>query len=87
MESIVPYLEWQSDSAYLANPPKDYPYPGYDIFAALQKVKMRLQADKYVSEYEFQSDLYETVFAPAHDGHFIFCELACWHEGASTYRK
>lgn len=72
VDSIEPYLEWQSDAPYKANPPADYFYPGYDIFAALAKVKSNLEADKYASEYAFQLDLYVTVFGPGHDGHFVF---------------
>lgn len=72
VDAIEPYLEWQSDSPYKADPPKDYYYPGYDIFAALVKVRNNLVADTYANEYEFQSDLYQTVFGPGHDGHFVF---------------
>ncbi|KAK0621685.1 hypothetical protein B0T17DRAFT_579554 [Bombardia bombarda] len=72
VDAIEPYLEWQSDTAYKANPPADYFYPGYSIFGALAKVKANLEANKYANEYEFQSDLYVTVFGPGHDGHFVF---------------
>ncbi|POR32523.1 Uncharacterized protein TPAR_07296 [Tolypocladium paradoxum] len=71
VDSIEPYLEWQSDAAYKADPPEDYFYPGFDMFANLAKVKSNLQADKYANEYAFQSDLYKTVFGPGHDGHFV----------------
>ncbi|KAK4161565.1 hypothetical protein QBC43DRAFT_357679 [Cladorrhinum sp. PSN259] len=72
VEAIEPYLEWQSDSAYKADPPQDYFFPPHDVFAALAKVKANLQADKYANEYEFQEDLYISVFGKAHDGHFVF---------------
>ena len=72
VDAIEPYLEWQSDSPFKADPPKGYFYPGYDLFAALAKVRSNLVANKYANEYTFQSDLYATVFAPGHDGHFIF---------------
>ncbi|KAK3687987.1 pyridine nucleotide-disulfide oxidoreductase family protein [Podospora appendiculata] len=72
VDSIEPYLEWQSDAAYKADPPKDYFYPGYDMFAALAKVKANLQADKYANEFQFQEDLYMKVFGPGHDGHFVY---------------
>ncbi|UNI15401.1 hypothetical protein JDV02_001936 [Purpureocillium takamizusanense] len=72
VDAIEPYLEWQSDAAYKKDPPKDYFYPGFDIFGNLAKVKANLQADKYDSEYAFQTDLYETVFGPGHDGHYVF---------------
>jgi len=70
VDSIAPYLEWQSDSAYLKNPPADYFYPPLDIFAKLASIKANLQSNAYVNEYAFQQDLYQ-VFAPAHDGHFV----------------
>ncbi|KAB5576208.1 pyridine nucleotide-disulfide oxidoreductase family protein [Coniochaeta sp. 2T2.1] len=72
VDAIEPYLEWQSDPGYKADPPASYYYPGYDIFAALAKVRSNLVADKYANEYQFQADLYATVFGPGHDGHFVF---------------
>lgn len=72
VDSIAPYLEWQSDSAYKADPPKDYSFPGYDMFAGLAAVKTKLQQDNYKNEYTFQVDLYKSVFAPGHDGHMAF---------------
>ncbi|KAM0261420.1 hypothetical protein ACHAQJ_002273 [Trichoderma viride] len=72
IDSLVLYLEWQSDAAYKADPPADYFYPPHDIFKALAGVRADLVADKYTNEYEFQVDLYARVFGPAHDGHFVF---------------
>ncbi|KAL0472601.1 hypothetical protein QR685DRAFT_473342 [Neurospora intermedia] len=72
VDAIRPYVDWQSDSAYKAKPPKEYPYPAYDVFGALDNVKAKLQADKYANEYQFQQELYTTVFGPGHDGHFVF---------------
>ncbi|KAG6288857.1 hypothetical protein E4U46_002964 [Claviceps purpurea] len=72
VDAIEPYLEWQSDAAFKKNPPKDYAYPGFDMFANLANVKSNLQAGKYASEYEFQIDLYKQVWAPGQDGHFVF---------------
>ncbi|KAF4125503.1 peptidase S41 family protein, partial [Geosmithia morbida] len=72
VDAIEPYLEWQSDAAYLKNPPQDYFYPGFDLFENLSKVRANLEADKYDGEYDFMTDLYETVFLPGHDGHYLF---------------
>ncbi|PTB61712.1 hypothetical protein BBK36DRAFT_1131123 [Trichoderma citrinoviride] len=72
VDAMVPYLSWQSDSAYKAHPPAGYPFPGYDIFANLAKIKADLQADKYDGEYSFQLDLYLNVIAKGHDGHLLF---------------
>ncbi|ROW09275.1 hypothetical protein VPNG_05791 [Cytospora leucostoma] len=72
VESMEPYLEWQTDSAYKADPPADYFYPAYDMFENLAAVRRKLENNTYRSEYEFQDDLYKTVFGPGHDGHFVF---------------
>ncbi|ODA79244.1 hypothetical protein RJ55_04837 [Drechmeria coniospora] len=70
--SLEPYLQFQSDAAYKADPPTGYPFPAYDLFANLAKVKQNLKDRKYTSEYTFQVDLLETVFMPGHDSHFQF---------------
>ena len=71
VDAIEPYLEWQSDAAYKADPPADYFYPPYDMFAALAEVRANLVGDVYDSEYAFQIDLYLKVFGQGHDGHFV----------------
>lgn len=42
------------------------------MFASLAAVRSKLENDTYSGEFEFQEDLYKTVFGPAHDGHFVF---------------
>lgn len=71
VDAIEPYLEWQTDAAYKADPPADYFYPPYDMFSALAKVRSNLVNDVYDSEYAFQIDLYLKVFGAGHDGHFV----------------
>lgn len=72
VDAMVPYLEWQSDAEYKKNPPKSYFYPGFDILGNLAKVRSNLEGDKYDGEWAFQSDMYNTVFAPGQDGHYAF---------------
>ncbi|KAK6221293.1 peptidase s41 family protein [Colletotrichum tabaci] len=72
VDSLYPYLEWQSDAAYKADPPAGYDFPGYDLFAALSNIRENLVNDVYPGEYAFQSALYEEVFGPGHDGHFVY---------------
>ncbi|KAB8073593.1 hypothetical protein BDV29DRAFT_201751 [Aspergillus leporis] len=71
LESILPYIKWQSDTSYLKNPPAGYLEPAVDIWAELDKVYNNVQADAYDGEYEFQADLFK-AFNLAHDGHFRF---------------
>lgn len=72
VDSLKPYLDWQSDEAYKADPPSDYGYPPVQIHEALAKVRENLVNDKYKGEADFQLNLYETVFAPGHDGHYVY---------------
>ncbi|KAI0393073.1 hypothetical protein F5Y17DRAFT_329277 [Xylariaceae sp. FL0594] len=71
IESMKPYVEWQSDTIFKKHPPADYFYPPHDIWAALEGIKANILADKYPNEYAWQQDLYIKVFGPAHDGHFV----------------
>ena len=72
LDSLEPYLEWQSDPGYLKNPPKGYYYPGYDLFGSLARIKADLKADKYKNEYDLMLDLFNNVVNAAHDGHFAY---------------
>ena len=56
----------------LKNPPADWPYPPHDLKAELAKVKDKVKNKKYANEYDFEVELFEKVFAPAHSGHLIF---------------
>ncbi|KAK7962873.1 peptidase s41 family protein [Apiospora aurea] len=76
VDELVPYLEWQSDSAWKKDPPATYFYPGYDMFAELASVRAGIEADKYDSEYAWQSDMYLRVFGPGHDGHlYVYSDV------------
>ncbi|OTB17174.1 hypothetical protein K445DRAFT_316670 [Daldinia sp. EC12] len=71
INELEPYVEWQSDTAFKKNPPADYFYPPTDLWATIADVKAGITADKYPNEYSWQSDLYNRLFGPAHDGHFV----------------
>jgi hypothetical protein len=72
VEALESYLEWQSDAAYKANPPSNYFFNPYDMFATLGRIKNGLKADRYSNEPGFQEDLYLNVFSAGHDGHSAF---------------
>ncbi|KAI1845026.1 hypothetical protein JX266_008819 [Neoarthrinium moseri] len=71
LDALVPYLEWQSDTAFKKNPPADYFYPPYDLWAELARIREGVAADAYPNEYSWQADLYNSAWAPGHDGHLI----------------
>ncbi|CEJ87193.1 hypothetical protein VHEMI04334 [[Torrubiella] hemipterigena] len=72
VDSLEPYLEWQSDPTYLAHPPAWYEYPAYDLFEGLKTVRKNLVDNNYANEYAFHADLNLKVFLPAHDGHLAY---------------
>ncbi|GKT50867.1 peptidase S41 family protein ustP [Colletotrichum spaethianum] len=57
VDSLFPYLEWQT---------------GYDLFAALSNIRENVLNDVYPGEYAFQAAIYEEVFGPGHDGHYVY---------------
>ncbi|KAF4625364.1 hypothetical protein G7Y89_g12800 [Cudoniella acicularis] len=71
VESILPYVEWQSDISYLKNPPDGYQEPGVDIWKAFDAILRNIKIRRYANEYQFQADLLRT-FNSVHDGHFRF---------------
>lgn len=76
VDELVPYLEWQSDTAWMKDPPASYFYPPHDLWAALASVRAGIEADEYASEYAWQADMYVRVFGPGHDGHlYVYSDV------------
>jgi len=71
LNSILPYVQWQSDTSYLKNPPAGYLQPPVDIWANFNTILQNIQNDVYSNEHAFQAELYAT-FNRVHDGHFRF---------------
>ncbi|KAI0545894.1 hypothetical protein F4679DRAFT_575849 [Xylaria curta] len=71
IESMKPYIEWQSDTVFKKHPPASYFYPPHDIWGVIEEIKSNIAANKYPNEYAWQQDLYIKLFGPAHDGHFV----------------
>ncbi|KAJ4391823.1 hypothetical protein N0V93_005443 [Gnomoniopsis smithogilvyi] len=71
VRSIQPFLDWQTTSSYLKDPPEGYQFPAFDVEAAFDDIISNVQSGQYQNEYEFQNDLYLT-FSKAKDGHFRF---------------
>ena len=74
LESLKPYLEWQSTIAVLKDPPAEYVekvQPATDIMAMMDQLADEVDAGKYTNEYLFGWALY-TLIQGAHDGHFTY---------------
>lgn len=69
LEELNLYLEWQSNIAYLRNPPAEYTEDPIDILGGMEDIKQRLNSGDYLNEYDFQQDL-TILFNKAYDNHF-----------------
>lgn len=71
LDALEPYVELQSTLDYLSNPPDDWPHSPIDIKASLRSLAEDVVSGRHVSEYTFQTALYN-LFLSAHDAHFSF---------------
>jgi hypothetical protein len=74
IESIKPYIEWQSTLTVLKDPPVEYVkkvQPAVDIMGGLDQIVSDVDSGKYANEYAFGWALY-TLIQSAHDGHFSY---------------
>ena len=71
MDSIRPYLDWQTTLAYLKDPPSGYLEPAVDVLGDFDSIVSRLQSGGFINEYDFEFTLYE-LFQTTHDGHFRY---------------
>lgn len=72
LDSLRPYMDWQSDTPWKANPPADYSFAAVDVYTNFDTIRANAANNRYASEYDFQSDLQTKIFGPAHDGHMAF---------------
>ncbi|KAI4749508.1 hypothetical protein E4T50_00243 [Aureobasidium sp. EXF-12298] len=68
LQSMRPYLEWQSTTSYVKDPPEK---PPYDFWSAFEAVEANIAHGAYDSEYDFGWDLSQTA-QQVHDGHFAY---------------
>ncbi|KAK5075522.1 hypothetical protein LTR64_001729 [Lithohypha guttulata] len=71
LQSLRPYIEWQSTTAYLKDPPQGYLEPAVDVWAEFDNIVSGISAGRYANEYEFEFALYR-LFQGTHDGHFRY---------------
>lgn len=71
VKDIIPYVNWQTTTSYLKNPPPGYLQAAVDIYGELATIQAKLSNGSYANEYQFEFELYR-VFQTAHDGHFRY---------------
>ena len=83
LDSIRPYLDWQSTVDYIREPPAEYAekiQEPYDFYGEFERIYEKAKSDGYANEYEFGFDLYEAVS-------LFYCFLSCLlgNERAGSY--
>ncbi|KAF2726946.1 hypothetical protein EJ04DRAFT_547474 [Polyplosphaeria fusca] len=71
IEELKLYLQWQSNLAYLKNPPAEYTEKPVDIIAEMGNMQRLLRTGAYLGEYDFQLHL-NNLFGRAYDNHLAF---------------
>lgn len=64
-------VKWQSNIAYLKNPPKGYTEEPLDIMGELDTMQKQVTDGTFKNEYEFQLKMLNT-FTKAYDNHFAY---------------
>ncbi|PSN60256.1 hypothetical protein BS50DRAFT_604824 [Corynespora cassiicola Philippines] len=71
IEEMGYYISWQSNLAYLVEPPEGYTGERVDTLEEIQKIYDDLENDKYKDEYTLMFDL-SSVLTKSYDFHFAF---------------
>lgn len=72
MQSLQPYINWQTTLSYLKNPPPGYLESAVDVNATVAAIISNLQSgSEYTNEYDLEFAIYR-MFQTTHDGHFKY---------------
>ncbi|KAH7137927.1 hypothetical protein B0J11DRAFT_115 [Dendryphion nanum] len=71
IDDLKLYVGWQSNLAFLKNPPAEYTEDSVDVIGEMNSMQQQLRSNGYQSEYEFQLDL-TTLFNRAYDNHLAW---------------
>jgi hypothetical protein len=71
IDDIKLFAKWQSNLAYLKNPPKDYNEKPVDIMGELDSMQKGLSTGEFKTEYDFQMKIMN-LFNSAYDNHFAY---------------
>jgi hypothetical protein len=68
MKYFYDSVEFQSNLAYLRNPPPSYQQPAVDLLGSLELIQAKIDNGAYANQYEFEAELQALIYA-THDGH------------------
>lgn len=64
IDSALPYFKWQSNTAWLKDPPSEYTekvQPAIDVWAGIEEIRSKVIAGDYESEFEVGPSLSKLV--------------------------
>jgi hypothetical protein len=68
MQYLYDSVEFQSNLAYLKNPPTTYQQPAVDLLGGLAHIQAKINNGAYANEYEFEAEIQALIYS-THDGH------------------
>ncbi|KAF1920546.1 hypothetical protein BDU57DRAFT_18030 [Ampelomyces quisqualis] len=71
IDEMMLYVKWQSNVAYLKDPPAGYTEKPVDVMGELDGMKAQLSAGNFANEYDFQMKMMG-IFDRAYDNHFVW---------------
>jgi hypothetical protein len=71
IDAVEKMVQFQSNLAYLKNPPDGYDNPPVDILGGLANIRSRVSESVYSNQYDFEADI-AGLFSSARDGHLSF---------------
>lgn len=84
IDRIVKMVQFQSNLAYLKNPPEGYDNPAVDILGGLADIRGRASDNGYANQYEFEAEI-AILLDSARDGHLGF--YGPTYAGAVRWRR
>ncbi|KAE9380586.1 hypothetical protein N431DRAFT_133110 [Stipitochalara longipes BDJ] len=69
LEYVYPYLQFQSNQAYLKDLPSGWTLNGVDLFGGLSQIAQNLDTGAYSNQWQFETDLYTLVNILPRDFH------------------
>jgi len=71
IDELKLYLQWQSNIAYVKNPPAEYTELPVDLIEQMTSMQKQISSGGYTNEYDFQIDL-NRLFNSAYDNHLAW---------------
>ncbi|KAF7508824.1 hypothetical protein GJ744_008701 [Endocarpon pusillum] len=84
IDGIVKMVQFQSNLAYLKNPPDGYDNPPVDILGGLADIRNKASDNEYANQYDFEAEI-ATLLDSARDGHLGFDGIT--YAGAVRWRR